>query len=479
MTPTAVILSATSRLMIRILVGTYRPKSLWNGTKDLFRLFILASLLLTPPLLAQEVMQEIKVNPGDTMWSIANKYLKDPQKWPEIVKYNQLPTADPTIALPGSKIKIPVLLIKEEFRIAQLVKFIPEVRFKRKGEEEWKQAQADMTLKYEDSLRTMKGAQARVRFPSKEVVQINENSYVVLKPEKILQEIQLLEGDVRASRAKVIMPGGTVVKPQGNGSDYQAKVREDKTEVVFVYKGQVDVTAQGKTVTVREGFGTQVPKSAPPMEPMPLTNFKDFDPKELTTNSTNTQLAGQKPIKFTPPSPSPTPPSKPNTSNKSKSLVSKDILTDYKLQLARDNKFLAIILEKTEKTGQAFDIKKANIPDGTYFMRVAFVDALGVVGPYSETNTVTKDTEPPQLELASPQEGQKFSGDEASCDVMGTVKGATMVAINGEVVFISPTGRYSKTVYFKEGSNKIAVVARDVHGNQTLLERKVTYSKGR
>src|SRR4029077_17877948 len=115
------------------------------------------------------------------------------------------------------------LLIKEEYRNAQLLSAIPEVRFRRKGEAEWYEAKPNMTLKYEDSLRTMQGAQARVRFPSKEIVQINENSYVVLKPEKILQEIQLLQGDVRASRAKVIMPQGTVVKPQAGASDYQAK----------------------------------------------------------------------------------------------------------------------------------------------------------------------------------------------------------------------------------------------------------------
>jgi len=439
---------------------------------------LLFFLLLATSLQAQEVMQEIKVNPGDTMWSIANKYLKDPQKWPEIAKYNQLPTSDPTLALPGTKIKLPILLIKEEFRIAHLVRMIPEVRYKRKGEADWQQAQTDMTLKYEDSLRTMKGAQARVSFPSKEIVQINENSYVVLKPEKILQEIQLLEGDVRASRAKVIMPSGTVVKPQGNGSDYQAKVRDDKTEVVFVYKGQVDVTAQGKTVTVREGFGTQVLKSAPPMEPMPLPTFKDFDPKELTANtSTRNQIASQKPLKFIPPAPKPTPTSPISNPGKSKSVVSKDILSNYKLQLGLDKTFASIVLEKTEPTGQSFDIKKEKIPDGNYFMRVAFIDALGVMGPYSEVTSIAKDTVAPQLEVVAPLEGQSFSGQETAVDVMGTVKGATMIAVNGDVVFISPTGRFNKTIYFKEGTNKISILARDVQGNETLIERKVNYKK--
>lgn len=426
---------------------------------------------------AEDVLQEITVSPGDTLWSLSNKYLKDPQKWPEIVKYNTLPTSDPTIALSGMKIKIPVLLIKEEYRNAQLVSAIPEVRYRRKGDIEWLEAKPNMTLRYEDSLRTMKGGQARVRFPSKEIVQINENSYVVLKPERILQEIQLLQGDIRASRAKVIMPGGTVVKPQNANSDYQAKVREDETEVVFVYKGKVDVTAQGKTVTVREGFGTQVPKASAPMEPMPLPNFKDFDPAEMTTEAPSQIKMDPKSgsIKINPPAPSDNKPLD-EKNGKSKSLVAQDILSNYRLQLAQDEKFEKIILEKTEPTGKTFDLKKEKIPDGTYFMRVAFMDTLGVIGPYSSPTKITKDAQPPGLELIAPQEGQKFFEDEAYCDVIGTVKNAVMVAVNGDVVFTTPTGRFSQTIYLNQGANKVSVVTRDAHGNETVIERQVFYS---
>jgi hypothetical protein len=331
-----------------------------------------------------------------------------------------------------------------------------------------------MTLKYEDSLRTMKGAQARVRFPSKEVVQINENSYVVLKPEKVLQEIQLLQGDIRASRAKVIMPGGTVVKPQG-ASDYQARVRDDETEVVFVYKGQVDVTAQGKTVTVKEGFGTQVPKSAAPMAPMPLPSFKDFDPAEMTTGNPSRAKVpeGAGVIRFTPP----TVPTDKNDGQKAKSVVSKGIMVNYHVQLSREASFGQVVLDKTEPTARPFDIKKEKIPDGRYFMRVAFMDALGVQGPYSAPSTIVKDTEAPAIQDVVPANGQRFEGEEAYCDVTGVVKGAAMVAVNGEVVFVSPTGQFNKFINLKEGTNKIVVMARDVNGNETVLERAVTYNR--
>lgn len=443
----------------------------------LIRKAVCVALIAANALFAQEILQEVIVSPGDTMWDIANKYLKDPQKWPEIVKVNNLPTADPTIAMPGSRIKIPVSLIREEYRTAQLITMVPEVRYKRRDEPDFKTATQDMTLRYEDSLRTMKGGSARVRFPTREIVQINENSYVVLKPERIMQEVQLLQGDIKASRAKVIMPGGTVVNPRGSNSEYQAKIREDETEVVFVYKGEVNVTAKGKTVRVKEGFGTQVPKSAPPIEPMPLSSFKDFDPanmKVAAPKKISTQ-ASDKPISFKPPTPQPK--ETPATQGKSKSVIASDILANYRVQIATDERFQRIVAEKTETTETSFDIKKQSIPDGTYYMRVAFMDALGLQGTYSAPTMIIKDTIPPVLENIQPGNGMTFSGRESYCDVTGVARGAVLVSVNGEVVFIGPNGKFSATAYLKPGPNKIKVLARDAGGNETVVVRQVTYSK--
>ncbi len=434
-------------------------------------------LLFTAPLRAEELFQEITVSAGDTMWSIANKYLKDPQKWPDIVKYNKLATADPTMALPGTKIKVPVMLIKEEFRNAELIRMTPEVRYKKKAEEEWHPATALMTLGYEDSLRTMKGGDARVRFPSREEVQINENSLVILKPAKILQEVQILQGDIRASRAKVIMPSGTIVKPR-IASDYHAKVRADQTEVVFVYKGEVDVTAQGKTVRVPEGYGTSVEKSAPPSSPVPLPAFPDFDPAQMTANAPGTGMEAPKiigaprPVTGTSAPVAPTPPPM-----KAKALVSQNLMTSYRIQLARDPKFTEILLERTEKIGVNFDIKKAGVPDGSYVMRLAFIDAFGVQSPWSTPTEVIRDTQPPKITSLSPDNNQRFMGDDSFCDVVGTVEDAAMVAVNGELVFLT-NGRFTKYVNLTEGMNKITVVARDTQGNETVQERMVEYRAG-
>jgi len=437
-------------------------------------------LLWTVPSNGKELFQEIVVKPGDTMWSIANKYLKDPKRWPDIVKYNKSLSADPTMALPGTKIRVPVILIKEKFRTAQLIKAIPDVRYKRKGSAKWISADENMTLQYEDSLRTMKGALARVQFPTKEIVQINENSYVVLKPEKILQEVELLQGDIRASRAKVIMPQGTVVIPRDGDSDYHARVRKDKTEVVFVYKGKVDVTAQGKTVTVPEGYGTEVPKSSIPLTPMPLSKFKDFDPKELTTTAWSPRATVIKKglVKIEAPKIK-DPVRIKRDSSKSRSVVSDKIMSHYKIQLAPDEEFALILLKKTYPTGTIFNIDKEKIPDGTYHMRIAFLDALGVQGPYSQPSIVIKDTNAPVIKNVVPADGQKFYGEESYCDVIGTVGGATMLAVNGKVIFISDKGRFNKTIFLSEGPNRIKVLARDAQGNESVVHRTVYYTQKR
>lgn len=143
---------------------------------------------------SEEVFQEIVITPGDTLWSISNKYLKDPKKWSDIVKHNPAMNADPTVPMAGTRIKIPITLIKEEFQNARLIKFIPDVEYQRKNNSSWAQVNSNMLLYYEDSIRTLANGQAQVKFPSNEIIQINENSYVILRPEKILQEIQLIKG---------------------------------------------------------------------------------------------------------------------------------------------------------------------------------------------------------------------------------------------------------------------------------------------
>ena len=94
--------------------------------KRLFPSLLLAVLFLSSTFAySKEALQVITVKDGQTLWSISNYYLKDPKRWPEILKYNNLPLNDPTVALPGMKLKVPVLLIKEHRRYSiQLIEHV-------------------------------------------------------------------------------------------------------------------------------------------------------------------------------------------------------------------------------------------------------------------------------------------------------------------------------------------------------------------
>ena len=84
---------------------------------------LLAAALLLPGAsrAVEEKVQAIKVVAGDTLWSISQKYLKDPKRWNVILKFNSLPTSDPTVALPGMTLKIPTEELKEKYQAAVLL----------------------------------------------------------------------------------------------------------------------------------------------------------------------------------------------------------------------------------------------------------------------------------------------------------------------------------------------------------------------
>jgi hypothetical protein len=69
--------------------------------------FVLAALALSPALgLAQGAPQTHTVKKGDTLWDLAQQYLGDPFKWPEIYRRNTATVKDPNLIYPDQVLVI-------------------------------------------------------------------------------------------------------------------------------------------------------------------------------------------------------------------------------------------------------------------------------------------------------------------------------------------------------------------------------------
>ena len=465
------------------------------------RAFILLFLLLqnlAPAFGASEVLQEVTVQDRDTLWGIANYYLKDPRKWPEILRHNKLPLTDPSVALPGMKLKIPVLLIKEHLRKAHLVKILNEVRYRKKDDSSWKKALENLELYNEDSLRTLERSEAHVKFYSGDILRLDENSLVILRPELKVEEVNLLSGALRSSRAKVITPTAEVT-PKSEDTIYKTRIRNDQATIVQVERGSAEVFGidTGKTVIVPAGFANitipkrapTVPVKVPKMADFQVAQFDDqgnFSAPEIETGYAKKEIPApaSNRIEIEPPKEyrprfkeAPTLEAREETSAKGKKVKK---WTAYRVVVAKDSQFAQILFDqKREMTGQRLvtDTRDYHLPDGKYYRKVSYFDDSGAETEFYPLPAVEIDTRPPKITIFSPEEGHQTR--EGLLSIEGQTEPGCFVLVNNYPVPIKPDGRFTwSAVLANEGPNKIKISVKDPAGNKSQMERTVYLSGG-
>lgn len=409
---------------------------------------------------------EVTVAPGDTLHKFAELYLRDPSRWPEIYKYNRELVKDPDLILPAMKIKIPVGLLKDE--IADLIHIRNNVRTRKRGKSEWENAVLYMRLFSQDGVRTLSDSQARIKFIKGEIIRLGENSLVMLRPEKKEETVELLSGELRASEAKVLT-ASAVVEPQISPAlvkpDFKTKIKEDKTTLVSVYKGKVDLIAQGERVTIPEGFMSQAKLNYAPEKPIALPPPPDLSraKEELAKAATAPELPEQGKLE--------------EKISLVESLAGLDFSEQKRklgieylhLQVASDPEFMNILEDK--KLESIEEYKRRRLPDGEYFWRVSYVYEDEFESEYSPVRSFLVVTTPPTLEVSSPQEGEKIR------DEFVKVKGRTAkdctVEVNDKPAYVNAEGDFLVVLYLSQGKNVITVKSQDRYGNVAALEREV------
>jgi len=429
-------------------------------------LFSLCLLSLSPAQEEGVELIEVTVKKGDTLHKFAEIYLRDPSLWPEIYKYNRQIVKDPNLILPEMKIKVPVALLKDE--IADIIYIMNNVRARKRGKSEWEKAVLNLRLFSEDGVRTLSDSQARIKFIKGEILRLSENSLIILKPEKKEETVELLSGELRASEAKVLTASAVVepqISPALDRPDFKAKIKEDKTTLVSVYKGKVDLIAQGQRVTIPEGFMSQAKLNYAPEKPIVLPPPPDLGraEEELRKGAPSPELPEGEKLE--------------EEISLEDSLAALDFsgnrarigIKYLHLQVASDAELSNILEDK--KMENIEEYQRGALVDGKYFWRVSYIYEDELESEYSPVRTFVVDTTPPGMEISFPQGGEEI--EDEFVKVRGRTDKDCRVKVNDKPVFVDDEGNFVAAVYLGQGKNIITVQSEDEYGNVATLQREV------
>ena len=439
----------------------------------------------------EAAFQNVVVKRGDTLWSIANLYLKDPTKWDQILKYNRLPSSDPTAALPGMTLRVPVALIKENMRAAELIYLINKVNFRRRETADWKPAAQDMQLFRGDGLRTYDDSRAKVKFLNKELLSLEPNSMAIIKPVDAPTDVVLKSGGIFVGHSRVATVSATII-PKTRDTQFSARVRQDLSTLVEVYTGKAAVQAQGQSVDVSAGQQSEVKMGLAPAAPTRIADLPDFEAR--AAEFTGSDIQGESRVRIAKGAQLASGADADsinkardagNLTGEVESLRIGMPISGYRVQASRSREFEKLAFDKTYDPEDKVDPSSQSLPPGVYWWRVALIDLLGVEGKFSsprlysvglgqsagagEQGVDLKDA----VVLIKPAADEDVSGN--SYVVQGLVKFDNVsVTVNGKPVRRDDGGNFTFPLKLKSGANDIVVQASDDAGNSMTITRRVT-----
>lgn len=431
----------------------------------------------------ESAFQLVVVKPGDTMWAIANKYLKDPARWDEIVKHNRLPTKDPTVALPGMTLRVPVRLIKAQLRAAHLVYTINRVLYRRSETADWKAGKLAMELFQGDTVRTLDESKARVKLLDRELLSLEPNSMAVIKPQNRDGDLELKSGSVFAGRARIVT-ASALVTPRTKDTRYAATVEADLTTRVEVYRGAAGVDAQGSSVEVPAGMSTRVQPGLAPEVPRRIVNLPELENRAFEYASAAKVGGGAAPEPRGPAGLPPMPEADADSLRGDiQSLRVGLPIAGYRVQAATDKDFANVVFDKKYEPEERLRPGEEGLKPGAYWWRIAMIDLLGTEGRFSEARyytvgirraslAVTADLKK-AIVISSPLEEAYIDADTVR--VSGVMRDDRLrVEIAGKAIRTDADGNFAISLPLKDGMNEILITVTDPAGNSTQISRRVT-----
>ncbi|TGK44334.1 LysM peptidoglycan-binding domain-containing protein [Leptospira gomenensis] len=269
-----------------------------NLQKISVSVLFLCIMIRMSPIFAQatedETLEEYRVKKNDSLTKIAKEVLNDPGKWKEFLKYNRI--QNPSLIKEGMVLKVPVHLRKivesETPPLAALELYHGVVEYSKRvsngNSPVWNSVNRNQLLREGERLKTGPKSSASLYFLENEarIKLFETSSFRVSKKES--PELFLEEGQIQANVKPGILKNAkkavsklviqTPVAVVGvRGTQFYVNNTFDQRTDVGCFEGTVNVSASGKEVDVKAGFGTYVEKGKPPVEPFPIPGKIQID----------------------------------------------------------------------------------------------------------------------------------------------------------------------------------------------------------
>ncbi len=212
---------------------------------------------------------KVKVKKGESLWVISNKYLKDPAKWRELLKYNNI--KNPNKIRPGLILRVPDYLSK--IVLARISYYSGEVKVKKDNLSDWEKAKINKKLGKSSKVRSYASSRALIKFYTGDRVILKENSLISLS-EVVRSKINTISvklelGNIIAQIRKLKKGRAFNVETPSavagvRGTEFIVKSDKKKKSLFGVYDGKILVSAQGRSVVVPAGYGVEVEYGKPP-----------------------------------------------------------------------------------------------------------------------------------------------------------------------------------------------------------------------
>ncbi|WP_457669925.1 FecR domain-containing protein [Thiolapillus sp.] len=312
------------------------------------------------PLAAAEDWQ-YTVKPGDTVWDISHKLLKDWRYWDDILRHNNISNA--ATLRPGTKIAIPLYIVREELSEVRVESVYGKVEVVFGNDGRKLPLKPGMSLTAGDQVITGEKSTALFSLEDKSSILLQEQSELEFTRLTALgaKGNKSLDAKLKIRRGRMKMHANPSKAPDSRfeiltvsansavrGTSFRIGVEKQRSRTE-VLDGLVSVGNAYGNVDVPEDFGTVAQKNSPPLPPVKLLPPPDLEGFPSLIRYLPTVVA----------------------------LNSLEQAQSYRVQIARDRAFRKIELDRVVAGRLMVDQR---LEDGAYFVRVRGLDGNGLEG---------------------------------------------------------------------------------------------------